>query len=238
MLIYAWINKKEHKAYIGKTNNLKNRIYQHWYSSKHSKKLNCFLQALNQYPNEEDWNIIILEDNISLEKVKERENYWIKYYNSIENGYNSIKSGASSPNKEAKAVQMRDKNNPNIIIQTFSSAYEAINFLEKDYTGAANILACCRGSRKTAYGYFWSYANDNQWMKKYQSFNNQKTGPKEQIIQMCDKNNHNLILKEFKNKDEIKKFLNRKNIGSIYANLKGTCKSGYGFFWKYKNKNF
>ena len=45
-LIYIWINNQNGKVYIGKTNNLERRTYQHWYSAKKSIETNKFTQAL------------------------------------------------------------------------------------------------------------------------------------------------------------------------------------------------
>lgn len=44
----------------------------------------------------------------------------------------------------------------NEIIRVFDSITEACNFLEVD--GSGHIVAVCKGKRKMAYGYIWSYA--------------------------------------------------------------------------------
>ena len=234
-LIYAWFNiKDKNKPYIGKTNNLERRTYQHWYSAKNNKEQNIFTKALQKYSNKEDWIIKVLEKDIPLEKIKEREDYWIDFYNAIQNGYNSKKSGASSKHFNSKKIEMRDKNNPKILLAEFDNVREAAYFLEKQYNDSPNIAACCRNDRKTAYGYCWNFKGEfEEWYKHFLS-QNSKRGPKNKIILMCDKNNHNIVLKEFSSKNEIKRFLNRDKISSIDQNLVGSTKSGYGYFWKYK----
>ena len=234
-LIYIWINNQNGKVYIGKTNNLERRTYQHWYSAKKSIETNKFTQALKKYSNETDWVIKILEENIPLEKIKEREDFWIKKYNSIDKGYNSKKSGASNKaNKNDFFIQMRDKNNPTIILAEFIDINEAALFLNKGYTDAPNILACCKKNRWSAYNYCWSFSNDTNWLQDYYQHKTIKTGPKEKAVQMCNKNNHSIVLKEFNNKQEIKNFLNRQEVTGIYGVLKGTNKSAYGYYWQYK----
>ena len=107
--------------------------------------------------------------------------------------------------------------------------------MNKTHKDIPNILACCRKNRWSAYGYCWSYKKDKQWLQDYQTHKKQKTGPKENIVQMCDKTNHSIVLKEFQNKNEIKIYLNKTNITGIYGVLKGANKSAYGYFWQYKN---
>jgi hypothetical protein len=83
------------KVYVGQTTkSLIDRQKSHILSSKNinSPKYNCkFYNALRKYDNLMIWEII--EDNISLENLNEREIYYIQLYDSFFNGYNATSGG-------------------------------------------------------------------------------------------------------------------------------------------------
>ncbi len=87
--IYGIKNNINGKYYIGQTINLRNRKGRHKYLLKNNKHHNLRLQnAWNKY-GEKNFEFIILEDNITLENLKTREDFWIKsigYYNIDKNG--------------------------------------------------------------------------------------------------------------------------------------------------------
>ena len=89
--IYKITNKLNNKVYIGSTVNLKNREQRHFKNLKdgnhHSKKLqNAYFKH-----GEEVFLFEIIEfyDEIENHLLIEREQYWINFYNSYKNGYNS-----------------------------------------------------------------------------------------------------------------------------------------------------
>lgn len=88
-LIYRAYHKETGQSYIGQTENLEKR------KENHLSKINdntLFHQALRQYGWDSfEWEI--LEDNISINKLNEREKYWVEYFNSFECGYNQTKGG-------------------------------------------------------------------------------------------------------------------------------------------------
>ena len=47
-------------------------------------------------------------------------------------------------------------------INTFFSAREASRSLGKGHSGTSHIMAVCRGTRKTAYGYIWEFADEQE----------------------------------------------------------------------------
>lgn len=73
--------------YIGLTNNLKRRHLDHLSASCNPKNRDYNLpihKAIRKY-GFENFELNILEDNIEgLDKLKEREQYWIQYYNTYE----------------------------------------------------------------------------------------------------------------------------------------------------------
>lgn len=98
--IYGYKKKSENKiVYIGKTNNIQNRRRQHEdidpYCSSQREYNYPLSRGIRKYGKEE-YECIILEDNISDDKIDERECYWIKYYNTYLDStcYNQTDGGA------------------------------------------------------------------------------------------------------------------------------------------------
>lgn len=87
-LIYKVTNIINNKIYIGQTiQSLKERKRQHYKFAK-SKKNYKFSNALNKYDaNNFIWEI--LEDNISVDKLNDREVYYIELHDCFNKGYNS-----------------------------------------------------------------------------------------------------------------------------------------------------
>ncbi|MEZ5040299.1 MAG: GIY-YIG nuclease family protein [Saprospiraceae bacterium] len=89
--IYAIKNTLNGRMYIGSSKNIRSRIFQHLNSLEHKQNNHhsSFLQfAWNKY-GKSNFSIIILE---VLDKEKElifREQYWIDYFNSYDEGYNA-----------------------------------------------------------------------------------------------------------------------------------------------------
>ena len=90
-LIYKISNDFNDQIYIGKTTrNLKIRINEHYNKTDGS---NSHINNSMNSHGLEHFKIEILEDNIPLEKLNERERYWIAYYDSYYNGYNQTPGG-------------------------------------------------------------------------------------------------------------------------------------------------
>ena len=92
MLIYKATSKTTNKVYIGQTTTtLEERIKHH--KSSYNIKDYHFYYAIRKYGwNDFEWEVV--EDNINdITILNKREKYWIEYYNSYENGYNSTRGG-------------------------------------------------------------------------------------------------------------------------------------------------
>jgi len=92
-IIYKHTSKTSGKSYIGKTSStVKKRFNEHVNHAKNNKiKTTHFHNALLKY-GKEDFETEILEHSI-YKNVDEREIYWIKYFDTYENGYNQTKGG-------------------------------------------------------------------------------------------------------------------------------------------------
>lgn len=85
-IIYKYTNKLNNKSYIGQTLHERERKKAHFIAQANSK----FHKAIHYY-GWINFDYIKLEDNIPQEQLSERELYWINYYDSINNGYNTKK---------------------------------------------------------------------------------------------------------------------------------------------------
>ena len=91
--IYKITNTINGKSYIGQTiQNVKERFYQHC-ATKCSKAVSnmAIHRAIKKY-SKSSFTVEVIEE-IDSANLNDRERYWIKYYNSYNNGYNSTKGG-------------------------------------------------------------------------------------------------------------------------------------------------
>lgn len=115
--IYAHKNKINNKYYIGQTHQ---KLEQRWKNGEGYKNCSKFYAAIKKY----GWNNfehIILENNLTEFQVDEREKYWIQYYDSINNGYNLVSGGnknkifsqdSREKMRQAKLGKYNGQNNP------------------------------------------------------------------------------------------------------------------------------
>ena len=93
-IIYKVTNQANNKVYIGQTiQTLNERITKHYYKAKQENEYDThFINALRKYPKENFiWKII--DEAETQEELNTKEKYWIKFYNSIEEGYNTKDGG-------------------------------------------------------------------------------------------------------------------------------------------------
>ena len=98
-VIYAYKKKSIDKiVYVGQTNNLEYRHKQHIYydpfNINNPEYEYPLSRGIRKY-GEEEYQLIVLEENIPDDKINEREIYWIKYYNTYFDGYNQSTGGTS-----------------------------------------------------------------------------------------------------------------------------------------------
>ena len=100
--VYKHICKITNKVYIGQTNNISTR----W---KPSAYKNCtkFYNAIQKY-GWDNFDHIILESNLTLQEANEKETYYIKLYNSINDGYNLSYGGLNKLASEETKKKMSE----------------------------------------------------------------------------------------------------------------------------------
>jgi len=115
MIIYKATNRENGKIYIGQTiGTLKYRKTQHLWDAKGGSNYH-FHNALLKYGVDGfKWEVIQICADI--DSLNEREQYYIAYYDSFNNGYNSQSGGlnyrASEETKEKMKEATGGKNNP------------------------------------------------------------------------------------------------------------------------------
>ena len=101
-VIYAYKKKSSNKiVYVGQTNNLEYRHKQHIkydpYNPDNREYNYPLSRGIRKY-GEDEYELIILEDDLLQSQLNEREIYWIKFYDTYFNGYNQS-TGGSNPVK-------------------------------------------------------------------------------------------------------------------------------------------
>ena len=100
MIIYKITNQLNQKCYIGQTiRTLEERWKRHQNDALNNVLNTHFARAIRYY-GPENFSLEIIDTATTQEELTKKESYWIKYYNSIENGYNETdaenKSGGNT----------------------------------------------------------------------------------------------------------------------------------------------
>lgn len=113
--IYIIRNLINNKVYIGETTiGYKSRFAQHCKKSTRINRHYKLYNAMNEF-GIENFYVELLEDNVPIEKMYEREIYYIEKYNSFYDGYNSTKGGngriINEVNDISKIINLHKKGN-------------------------------------------------------------------------------------------------------------------------------
>lgn len=110
--IYLVRNIINNHKYIGQSYNIKIRFQRHHLSDYKNKKNSCydckFYKAIRLY-GEDNFEVSIIE-LCDINKLDEREQYWIEYYDTYKNGYNSTIGGQNWTDKiHSKETELKRK---------------------------------------------------------------------------------------------------------------------------------
>lgn len=240
--IYSITNLINGKRYIGQTYDFKYRWMRHKSYLKHNTEHNAHLQnAWNKYGSE---NFIFeIIENCSFEELDEREIYWIKYYDSKNNGYNFADGGLGCKgykHSEEEIHKMRLIQNPKPIVQldlkgnylnTFISTGEACDYINKN--SASGIKRCCEKDKyRQAYGYIWVYEEDYLFGNIDWDYYFEEAKNKPKPVLQYDLNMNLINEWESANEAGIK---NNMFGGSIASTCNGKYDTYKGFIWVWKN---
>lgn len=127
--IYKITNKINNKIYIGQSQNIFSRWAEHRYEAKTNMK--PLYKAMRKY-GIENFIFEIIEE-CEIEKLNDREVYWIKYYDSYNKGYN-LTPGGDYSSKTQRIVSNEDVINirkRRLNTETFSDVYKDYTYLNE-----------------------------------------------------------------------------------------------------------
>ena len=146
-VIYAYKKKSINKiVYVGQTVNLEFRHQQHIKYDPfniNNREYNYPLSRGIRKYGEDEYELIILEDNISQEKLNDREKYWIQYYDTYFNGYNQT-IGGKNPTKPIFTENQIDK----VIEMLKDESYSYKDIVEKTGISMTHIYNINTGKRR------------------------------------------------------------------------------------------
>lgn len=183
-IIYMHTSLDSGKSYIGLTSRtMEIRWLEHLSNARNNVKYH-FYNAIRLY-GETAWNHTILHENINtLEEAKELEKYYIKKYDTFENGYNSTIGGEgyhgihSEQTKELlRQITLSNKNIPEY---TFYHEDKGIvvctpNVLIREHGASNDIYKVIKHLKDSSKGWYL-YRDDGSYpikKKKYHFYNKQ-----------------------------------------------------------------
>lgn len=146
--IYMHKNKVNEKVYIGQT---KQSLKSRWENGYGYRECPKFWNAIQKY-GWDNFEHILIEDNLTLEEANKKEQYYIQKYDSVNNGYN-ISIGGGSHYGLGRNIYQYDLNG-NYVKEWFSISDIAKEF---DVNDASNIYSCISNKINSCFGYQWSY---------------------------------------------------------------------------------
>ena len=217
--IYKVTNKQNGKIYIGKTNNIGQRIRQHLSSCKNRDTE--FHKALND-EGFANFTWEFLECVNSQETASDLEREYIEMFHSlVPNGYNLSPSSGGVPQYNAIVCLTKDGK----LVKRYSYLREAV----KDGFNVSSIIRSIKTNYRTAKGYIFMNEDDyNKYGPK--DFIIKENAQKKKVVQ-CDLLGN--YVNEFNSVSEASDMTGfaRSNIS---ANLTGASKTCNGFIFVYK----
>ncbi len=202
--IYKIYNDINDKVYIGKTLRSINRRWlehQSDYRNKSHDGRPIYL-AMDRYGIENFHIELVEECDFSI--LSDREQYWITYYNSFENGYNATLGGDGTPSANYELIWELWLDNYNIT---------QIHYITNHDVGT---IRTCLDMHKVP-----------QEEIDKRKFSTIICG-----VAMMDKNT-NEILKVFESIADACRYLGKEHSGHIGSVCKGDRQTAYGYKWKY-----
>ena len=211
--IYKITNLKNNLVYIGQSIDVYTRLRSHKNCTPKTE-IDIDIQKLGT----EYFKFELLEV-CPKEKLNERENYWINYYDSYENGYNNT----DGENRNSQSIQVSCYDDDGNLINTFNSLTEAARYY--NYSSYWNISSAIRETRNKVCDLRWRRGCNPQ-IEPYV-----KIIPGKGTVYAYDKNTR-LFVEQYDNAACAQKKLNisHSHISQVLNNKR---KSAGGFIWAY-----
>lgn len=222
MIIYKLTNGINGKIYIGLTTaTLEKRLRQHHYGSRHGADRPLY-RAMRKY-GEDIFSAEAIDTAETLEELKQKEQYWIKYYDSYSKGYNATRGGDTSTKNTIHYLKISLETGE--ILKEYNSATECNLENGGSATQNADLLT------ETQYNNYIIIKKEN--VKNYS---------KEQIIKyafslrpkiICQLDKNNKLIKRWINSGDILKAHPDYSKSCIFQCLWGKRKTHKKYQWKY-----
>ncbi len=213
--VYCHINKINQKVYVGITFR---KPEDRWLNGNGYKRQPKFFNAILKY-GWDNFEHIILEDNIvSEQEALKKETQYIKYYNSVNNGYNVTEEGQKSSPHCFKGIKIYCIENDTY----YESIAEAARQLNISNSG--DIEKVIRGERNGCHGKHFLKANEVT-KEKIKETLQKKTGRFRKIYCQDTK-------EIFENLQDAAAFCNR-SPQSVMLNCQGKRKTCGGYHFQY-----
>lgn len=218
-VIYMHTNLINGKKYVGQTcATLQARFGK---NGVRYKRCVLFYNAIQKY-GWDNFEHKILEDCIyTQEEANKKEKYYIEKYKSMDRkyGYN-LSSGGNEQNSLGIPVFMYNMNG------AYVDMYESIADANRDLMiSNGKISDCCRGNRKSAGGYMWSY-NKEEKLGKYIRGTNSRPVYKYSLT--------GEFIKKYNTVVDVVNELNINKGGHISSCCNGNRETAYGYQWRYE----
>lgn len=229
--IYKITNVVNNKVYIGQSVDIDRRWIQHqhcaFWAGKANKLYYCDLYKAMREFGLSNFKHEVIEE-CAIECLDEREEYWIQYYNSFENGYNMTHGGENHRGESHGKSQFTDEEVYEIRELYASGAIKSTDAYElyyKDRIGES-------GFKKIWNGYTWKhihmdvYTEENKARHKFlrnsnsQNNSHAKLGEEDVILIRTRKKNGESLQDVYKDYNDILTLGSFKNLW-------------YGYTWKY-----
>lgn len=188
--IYIIINKINEKFYIGKTvDSISQRFHEHINDALTNRLDTRFARAIRKY-GPDNFYVELLDIAYTKEELSQKEKYWIKFLDAIQEGYNSSEGGEggntyvgktelemSEIKAKIRASKIGDKNPNSVSIKCKSISTGQELFFNtviecKEYFKEKNhnfITRRCSGKTKYVYAGEWIFAyQDRDYIDDYQ----------------------------------------------------------------------
>ncbi|MBO6793894.1 MAG: GIY-YIG nuclease family protein [Balneolaceae bacterium] len=240
-VIYKVTNDVNSKIYVGKTIDLRERIRGRKYEVKSNQLVskNGIISAMREIGLDKfhyqiidylevDSDFQYSNKEIYEEKLSEKEIYWIKKLNTLDNGYNQTEGGEGIYNYTTAVLQYDIDGK---FIREWDSIKSANIELNVNSNSVSGIPRVCLGLSKIAFGFQWHYKKTNKYPRKI------SPAPSDYWVLQYDKLGN--FLNEFRSPTIAAEMIGVKNGGSKISECARNdyLITAYGYQWKYKEED-